>query len=211
MSGNAFIVKDSLGIDEARRLGYDVLEDENINISEEAVRMIPENERALGVEISGDVLRVLVDRILSPGELKRLEQISKALVTVVVTTESILTKLLQNIRENAQAETESHGLAEILNYAIKMNASDVHISIGSKPKIRVAGDLQEYKELSVISSEDVDGFVKWIVGDQFSNLGTDTDTSFTFQGYRWRVNIYRQRYGFALALRKIPVSVPDID
>ena len=44
MSVNVFIVKDSQGIEEARRLGYDILEDENILINEEAVRMIPENE-----------------------------------------------------------------------------------------------------------------------------------------------------------------------
>ena len=211
MSVNVFIVKDSQGIEEARRLGYDVLEDENIMINEEAVRMIPENERALGVEISGDVLQVLVDRLLSPGELKRLEQVSKALITIIVTTEDILTNLLKKIRESAQAEVESHGLAEVLNHSINLNASDVHISIGSKPKMRVAGDLQEFKEFNVVSSEDVEGYVKWIVGDTFSSLGTDTDTSFTFQGFRWRVNIYKQRYGFALALRKIPVSIPDID
>jgi twitching motility protein PilT len=77
--------------------------------------------------------------------------------------------------------------------------------------MRVAGDLIEFKEFNVVSSEDVDGYVKWIVGDAFRNLGTDTDTSFTFQGFRWRVNIYKQRYGFALALRKIPVNIPDID
>lgn len=211
MSKNKQIIIDESDLIEAQRLGYDVLTDLNTPVSPEARRMLPETERALGIEISGDVLRVLVDRFLTPSELKKLEQISKSLVTVSVTTEENLTHLLNSIKEKESAEMESKGLSSILSRAVEMNATDVHISIGTKPKIRVGGDLEEIPEERNVSSSDVENFVKWIVGDKILELGTDTDTSFTFQGHRWRVNIYRQRYGFALAIRKIPVEIPKIE
>lgn len=105
-------------------------------------------------------------------------------------------------------------LIEIIDNAIKMGASDIHITPGTPPVIRSSGELirlgeeklmpEDTKELSeeIFSYEDY---------SEILNRKGEVDFSFAINKKgRFRVNIFKQRGSIAIAIRLIPMEIPEI-
>ena len=104
-------------------------------------------------------------------------------------------------------------LEELLSKTIEMNASDLHLTVGLPPTIRV-----QWKTYSnwcnKLSPNDTEKFSKEILGEKYHeylNIG-EFDTSYSVKGIgRFRVNVFKQRNSDAIAIRVIALKIPTLD
>lgn len=104
-------------------------------------------------------------------------------------------------------------LNELLETTIEENASDLHLTVGVKPNIRVNGNLIPIGSEKLVPS-DTEKFAHEILGDKFEkyNKTGEMSTSYSVAGLgRFRVNVFKQRGSHALALRVVGIKVPTLD
>ncbi len=105
-------------------------------------------------------------------------------------------------------------ITELLAFSVKSKASDLHLSSGEPPMIRVDGDLRRVN-LPPMASEDVNKLLYDIMNDQqrkaFEEF-LETDFSFSVAGLaRFRVNVFLQNRGPAGVFRTIPPRVATME
>lgn len=102
---------------------------------------------------------------------------------------------------------------DILFYGKEHRASDVHLKVGSPPIVRVDGALRHINE-EIVNPEDTNELLKEILRpEQFEMLEEkgQIDFSYSMQGVgRFRVNAYRQRGSYCLAMRMVNVDIPTL-
>ena len=103
---------------------------------------------------------------------------------------------------------------KLLSAAIKQGASDLHITVGQPPVVRLHGRMQKLKT-KVLEPEDTMGLMKSITPErcqrEFQESGS-TDFGFAFgDAARFRVSVFRQRGKVAMVLRQIPVELWTMD
>ena len=96
----------------------------------------------------------------------------------------------------------------------EIGASDLHLSSGSQPVIRLHGDLQRIK-YAPLRHEELKDILYEIVPEkkkkEFEQSG-DVDFSYELPGVaRYRANFFQQRRGIAAAFRKIPQQILSIE
>ncbi len=101
---------------------------------------------------------------------------------------------------------------EILAAAKKAGASDVHITVGIPPKMRVNGKLITMEGERLLPSDTME-IANSVMNDtqkqRFEDKG-EVDMSFAIAGEgRYRVNVYKQRGSAALAFRLVDTVVPS--
>ena len=105
-------------------------------------------------------------------------------------------------------------LFDLINYAIENKASDIHITVGVPPILRIDGVLKYFSQ-DKLYPKDIEKIVKEILNErQFKELESkgEIDTSYSSPGIsRFRVNIYKQRGSYAIALRIIPFKIPTME
>jgi twitching motility protein PilT len=106
-------------------------------------------------------------------------------------------------------------LDELLEYTCKMKASDLHINVGSKPSIRLNAVLQHIPNSEIVTPEIAWGLVRSILDEEkiklLENVG-EVDFSFSKPGLgRFRVNAFRQRGTYSMAIRSLPFNIPNFD
>lgn len=106
-------------------------------------------------------------------------------------------------------------LDELLHAVIDRGGSDVHISVGRKPTLRIDGVLVRVEEKEEISADDAERFVMEILNeDQRVRFleNKELDFSYNFNDIaRFRVNVFMQRGRFAAAMRLIPTTIQTLD
>ena len=99
-------------------------------------------------------------------------------------------------------------LDDIIDIVVSESGSDIHLSVGSHPVIRVDGSLIPLEKKPVLTSADVGGFLKVLLNQaqEESFLKTkEIDFSFAAKnGIRFRGNGFFQRGAASIALRHIP-------
>ena len=105
--------------------------------------------------------------------------------------------------------------AEVLMQVIERDASDLHITVGRPPMVRVRGRLTPMDGFPVLTSSDTREIVYSILSnDQRQRLETDwqIDLAYAIPGTaRFRVNAYFQRASIGAAFRLIPAMISTID
>src|SRR5947208_6870956 len=105
--------------------------------------------------------------------------------------------------------------ADLLMEVVTRRASDLHLSAGSRPIVRVRGRLAKLDEYPELSGSDTREIVYSILtGDQRQRLETDwqIDFAYSIPGHaRFRVNAYYQRGAIGAAFRLIPFGLTSID
>ena len=104
-------------------------------------------------------------------------------------------------------------MESLLREAVDRHASDLHVTVGVPPILRINGILTKL-DLPSLSVEDTLQLFEEIVAEerrtQFSQNG-EVDFSYTIFGLsRFRVNAFRQRGSIAIAIRIIPERVPTL-
>jgi len=106
-------------------------------------------------------------------------------------------------------------LDKIFRTAVQYKASDIYITTGSKPVLRINGDLVLIEEHQVFTKKLAEEFLLEIMNEeqkQYFAKNLDLDFSLDLPEIaRFRVNVFVQRKGIAAAFRLIPESVYSLD
>ncbi len=105
-------------------------------------------------------------------------------------------------------------LTKILSYAVKNGASDVHLTVGSPPGVRIDGEIRFIKTESLTPS-DTSEFATEMMDDhqleQFMKTG-DADLAHGVSGLgRFRVNVMRQRGSVGIVMRHVRGKILDFE
>jgi twitching motility protein PilT len=102
----------------------------------------------------------------------------------------------------------------LLRIVVDKKASDIHLTVGSPPTIRVDGELQRLK-WRTLSEEDYEGLISPIAPEKLLKEWRATgDTDFAYSMgkiARFRVNLFRQEHGSGAVLRMIPPRVLSVE
>ena len=103
---------------------------------------------------------------------------------------------------------------ELLKYTLDSGASDLHLSVGSIPSIRLNGEIKNLK-LPIMDSSTMEGISKEILDkhelDNFEEL-LEMDFSYELEGSaRFRVNMFKQINGISAVFRTINDSSKSIE
>ncbi|EGT3614650.1 type IV pilus twitching motility protein PilT [Clostridium perfringens] len=104
-------------------------------------------------------------------------------------------------------------LTELLELTVKEGASDLHLTVGISPIIKVNGKLVRL-EHEILRPGDTEAYAKEILQDAYEKYDAigEYDTSYSLHGRgRFRVNIYKQRNSTALAIRVISLEMPSLE
>ena len=105
-------------------------------------------------------------------------------------------------------------LSELLAFAVKNGASDIHISADLPPLIRIDGDIRRIKVDSLSSSLVHDMIYDIMLDSQRKEFEERWETDFAFELpniARFRVNAFNQARGPAAAFRVIPTEVLSLE
>jgi len=106
-------------------------------------------------------------------------------------------------------------IQQLLELTVSRNASDLHLSVGFPPTLRIHGELIHVPGESVSTKEQIDSMITPLLSESQKNIfnqAYELDFSFELDGKaRFRVNIYRQKGNPAAALRLIPFRIPPVD
>lgn len=114
----------------------------------------------------------------------------------------------RTVHAGAGAEPEINGL---LRKMFGMNASDLHLTAGHRPLVRLHGDMTELSDQPVITPERMKKFLGAIMPEhnktQFQEL-SDTDFAHEIEELaRFRVNVFMDRFGMGAVFRQIPMEI----
>ncbi len=102
----------------------------------------------------------------------------------------------------------------LLRAAFELKASDIHLTVGVPPVMRIHGDLKRYGKERLLP-EDTVGMAKAIIPvalwEVFEEKG-ELDFSYGLPDIsRFRVNAYHQRGSVSLSIRIVPQKIPSIE
>ena len=105
-------------------------------------------------------------------------------------------------------------ISELLAFVVKNKASDLHLSAGLPPMIRVHGDVRRIN-LPPMEHKDVHGMIYDIMNDgqrKFYEENLECDFSFAIPNLaRFRVNAFVQQRGAAAVMRTIPSKILSLE
>ena len=106
-------------------------------------------------------------------------------------------------------------LRVLLQEMIQRGASDLHVTVGNPPKVRIDGDLTNSKITQVLAPKDTLSLAYSILTDnQKKRFETDDELDFSFGVQnlsRFRGNVYKQRGCVAMAIRQIPYEIVSLE
>ncbi len=106
-------------------------------------------------------------------------------------------------------------LADLLAATAAVHASDLHLTVGLGPVVRVDGNLGHVGDGADLTGNDVEVMVRSTVDEAgWQALVAERShdyTMMTADGRRWRVNAYFHRAGLGAAFRSIRAEVPNLE
>jgi twitching motility protein PilT len=105
---------------------------------------------------------------------------------------------------------------QALNYLVEKGGSDLHLTAGSSPLIRLHGALMPIPGTPELTGEDTQEVLDSFLTDpeKSEEFRQDNEVDFSFElddVARFRVNAYRQRGSVSMVLRAIPFTIRTID
>ncbi len=106
-------------------------------------------------------------------------------------------------------------IKNLVENAVRIKASDLHIRVGQKPRFRIKGDLIIIKEYEKITREIFNNFLEEILTLSQRKILAQTkelDTAIFYSGLvRCRINCFDTLNGGGIVLRLISLKIPSID
>jgi len=107
--------------------------------------------------------------------------------------------------------TTSVSLRALLDEMIKRDASDLHLAVGERPKLRIDGDLTDAAYEHVLHPKDTMALAYSVLTEQQKKRfeqDDELDFSFSIENVsRFRANMYKQRGSIGCAIRMIPFEI----
>src|SRR5512132_1501560 len=102
-------------------------------------------------------------------------------------------------------------MADLLQLMVDRGSSDLHITSGTYPQIRVNGRLTQLNQFEVLTPQDTQRLAYSVLNEgqkQKFEEENELDLSFGIQGLaRFRCNVYRQRGAVGCASRVVPYKI----
>ncbi len=109
----------------------------------------------------------------------------------------------------------ANSIDELLEHMVERNASDLHVTTGTPPAIRVRGEVQRLEGYDSLTSEDTQQLLYRILSSEQQKqleLKRQLDFSHSIPGLaRFRVNVYFQRETIGAAFRLIPAELKTLE
>jgi twitching motility protein PilT len=104
---------------------------------------------------------------------------------------------------------------ELLKHMVSHHASDLHLSSGVVPRIRVDNDLKSIESVRALDTPTIKSMVDTILPEIYRNEWANKfEIDFGFEmvdlNARFRVNIFRQERGVSVAIRYISLTPPTL-
>ena len=113
------------------------------------------------------------------------------------------------------SDNGSLNLRGMLEEMVQKGASDLHLTAGAQPKLRIDGALVGSSIKQVLTGRDTSALAYSILTDQQKQRfeeENELDLSFSVKEMsRFRCNVFRQRDSVAMAVRKIPFEIIGFD
>lgn len=102
----------------------------------------------------------------------------------------------------------------LIQYGREARASDIHLTVGKPPVVRINGKLSDVTDYAVLDEERVRRYAKEMLDASGVGkaAGTIEEIDFCYEtedGTRNRVNIYRQKKYSAIAIRLLSTTIPS--
>ncbi len=105
-------------------------------------------------------------------------------------------------------------ITQLLQFAVQQDASDLHVSAGEPPMVRVHGSMKKIK-VPPLTAEDTHAMIYDIMNDaQRKNFEEYSELDFSMQLgeiARFRVNVFRQNRGLGGVFRQIPTKILSLE
>lgn len=102
-------------------------------------------------------------------------------------------------------------IVKTMDKAIQLNASDIHVTEGRRPSMRIDGKLMEMSTLDVWQNKEIHAFLTVLKLNVAFKSRKSINSSFTLQGKRFRLHCYNSFTGVSISLRVIPLEIPKFD
>jgi twitching motility protein PilT len=117
--------------------------------------------------------------------------------------------------EASRSDTAAFSIDDLLEHMVALGASDLHVTTGSEPVIRLNGDLQRVGEFPRLTPDDTQRILYRILSTEQQKhleVNRQIDVSHSIPGLaRFRVNVYFQRESLGAAFRMIPTELKTLD
>ncbi|MBS3957431.1 MAG: PilT/PilU family type 4a pilus ATPase [Clostridiales bacterium] len=117
-------------------------------------------------------------------------------------------------RPGAPAVSSAPHIDDLLRLMIDRNGSDLHVSVGSPPGIRLRGEIVPVENTKVLEPRDTTEMILSLLSeDQRRKFETELelDFAYTIPGVsRFRANVFQQRNSLGAVFRVIPLKIPTI-
>lgn len=110
--------------------------------------------------------------------------------------------------------TAEQELEDLLLNTLKLNASDLHLSVGYKPTVRIDGVLLPLEDFSVLTAEHAGSLAFSLLGEKKSAFLEKKEIDFSYayrDKARFRVNIFFEKGFISSALRLIPSKIRTLE
>jgi twitching motility protein PilT len=115
----------------------------------------------------------------------------------------------------AASEPATGGIRALLDRMLAAGASDLHLTSGEPPRLRVHGELAPLADHPPLTSDALHALLYEIApGRNRHEFETANDTDFAYElpgRARFRVNLFRDHRGVGGVLRTIPQEIPTVD
>ena len=106
-------------------------------------------------------------------------------------------------------------ILDYLNKIIELKGSDLFLSAGSKPRIKVEGKLEEVGD-NFLSSKSLEAIAKEVMSNSsWEKFNKELELDFSIDkadlNSRFRVNVFRQCGNIALVLRRVPKDILSLE
>ena len=106
-------------------------------------------------------------------------------------------------------------VAELLDVVLERGASDLHLTVGAPPTVRLQGDLERLEEYPMMTPRALRGMIYAILPQKMRERleqELELDVSYALPGRaRFRVNVYFQRDSLGAAFRLIPYEIKTVE
>jgi twitching motility protein PilT len=108
-----------------------------------------------------------------------------------------------------------YSIDQLLERMVALNASDLHLSVGSPPALRRLGHLERITEYDPMTNDDTRDLLYRILSTEQQKhleIKRQLDFAHSIPGVaRFRVNVYYQRESLGAAFRLIPASIKSLE
>jgi twitching motility protein PilT len=117
--------------------------------------------------------------------------------------------------EASRPDTAAFSIDDLLEHMVALGASDLHVTTGSQPVIRLNGRLERIEEFPRLTPEDTQRILYRILSTEQQKhleINRQIDVSHSIPGLaRFRVNVYFQRESLGGAFRMIPTDLKTLE